>query len=120
MSLNIVVTAGGTGGHVFPAIAVAKRFEEKGYVVHWLGTSAGIESQVVPESGIELHLIDMKGLRERVSDSVAGTFSCSACLIAVDAGDADTEASRGFGLRWLCGWASWLGGVAVAGAFGDP
>ena len=55
--------AGGTGGHVFPALAVADLLREANVQVHWLGTAAGIEAKVIPEAGIKLHCIEVKGLR---------------------------------------------------------
>ncbi len=58
-----LIMAGGTGGHVFPALAVADILREQGVEVHWLGTAAGIESKVVPDAGITLHCIDVKGVR---------------------------------------------------------
>ena len=63
MSKAILFMAGGTGGHVFPALAVAKEMAEKGYDIHWLGTSAGIEKDLVPAAGYPLHCIDIAGLR---------------------------------------------------------
>ncbi|MDD5126205.1 glycosyltransferase, partial [Methylovulum sp.] len=44
---RIVIMAGGTGGHVFPALAVAQSLQEKGWQVSWLGTQKGLESRVV-------------------------------------------------------------------------
>ncbi|MEM5530593.1 undecaprenyldiphospho-muramoylpentapeptide beta-N-acetylglucosaminyltransferase [Gammaproteobacteria bacterium AS21] len=58
-----LVMAGGTGGHVFPALAVAEILKEQGVEIHWLGTAAGIESKIVPAANIKLHCIDVKGLR---------------------------------------------------------
>ncbi len=58
-----LIMAGGTGGHVFPALAVAEQLRAKGWPVHWLGTRAGLEARVVPETGIALHWIGVKGLR---------------------------------------------------------
>ena len=63
MSKAILFMAGGTGGHVFPALAVAKEMAEKGYDIHWLGTSGGIEKGLVPAAGYPLHCIDIAGLR---------------------------------------------------------
>jgi UDP-N-acetylglucosamine--N-acetylmuramyl-(pentapeptide) pyrophosphoryl-undecaprenol N-acetylglucosamine transferase len=60
---SALIMAGGTGGHVFPALAVADILREQGVEVHWLGTAAGIESRVVPDAGITLHCIDVKGVR---------------------------------------------------------
>ncbi len=61
--LNILVMAGGTGGHVFPALAVANQLIARGMNVEWLGTKNGIEAQLVPQAGITLNTIDIVGLR---------------------------------------------------------
>lgn len=58
-----VLMAGGTGGHVFPALACAREFQARGYAVHWLGTPRGIENELVPAAGLPLHLIQVSGLR---------------------------------------------------------
>lgn len=55
--------AGGTGGHVFPALAVAHCLRERGAELHWLGTSAGIEARLVPAAEIPLHTLNVAGLR---------------------------------------------------------
>jgi UDP-N-acetylglucosamine--N-acetylmuramyl-(pentapeptide) pyrophosphoryl-undecaprenol N-acetylglucosamine transferase len=59
----ILVMAGGTGGHVFPGLALAAALRERGCRVAWLGTSHGIEARLVPEAGIELHTLPIAGLR---------------------------------------------------------
>jgi len=58
-----LMMAAGTGGHVFPALAVARALRESGYQVHWLGTPHGMEQNLVPKDNIPLHAIDIKGLR---------------------------------------------------------
>ena len=63
MGGNVLIMAGGTGGHVFPALACAHEFQNRGYSVHWLGTPRGIENEVVPAAGLPLHLIQVSGLR---------------------------------------------------------
>ncbi|MFI8480058.1 undecaprenyldiphospho-muramoylpentapeptide beta-N-acetylglucosaminyltransferase [Pseudomonas sp. NPDC078700] len=60
---NVLIMAGGTGGHVFPALACAAEFKARGYSVHWLGTPRGIENELVPGAGLPLHLINVSGLR---------------------------------------------------------
>jgi UDP-N-acetylglucosamine--N-acetylmuramyl-(pentapeptide) pyrophosphoryl-undecaprenol N-acetylglucosamine transferase len=55
--------AGGTGGHVFPGLAVAHVLRERSQPVVWLGTRRGIEARLVPEAGIEIEWISISGLR---------------------------------------------------------
>jgi UDP-N-acetylglucosamine--N-acetylmuramyl-(pentapeptide) pyrophosphoryl-undecaprenol N-acetylglucosamine transferase len=63
MAKRIVIMAGGTGGHVFPALAVAQSLMEKGWQVSWLGTQKGLESRVIPESGIAIDYLSVAGIR---------------------------------------------------------
>jgi UDP-N-acetylglucosamine--N-acetylmuramyl-(pentapeptide) pyrophosphoryl-undecaprenol N-acetylglucosamine transferase len=62
-SPHIVVMAGGTGGHVFPALAVARALEQRGATISWIGTARGLEAELVPAHGYELDLIGISGLR---------------------------------------------------------
>lgn len=59
----IVLMAGGTGGHVFPALAIAEVLQEQGFTVSWLGTKKGLEARVVPAANIEIKYISIAGLR---------------------------------------------------------
>jgi len=63
MSKRIVIMAGGTGGHVFPALAVAQSLQDKGWQVSWLGTQKGLESRVIPENGIAIDWLAVAGVR---------------------------------------------------------
>jgi UDP-N-acetylglucosamine--N-acetylmuramyl-(pentapeptide) pyrophosphoryl-undecaprenol N-acetylglucosamine transferase len=60
---KVLVIAGGTGGHVFPALAVARLLQQQRDEVAWLGTKKGLENKVVPEDGIKLFKISVVGLR---------------------------------------------------------
>ena len=59
----IMIFAGGTGGHVFPALAVAKQIEQHSVPVVWVGTKRGIESKIVPDAGYKIEWISVNGLR---------------------------------------------------------
>ncbi len=58
-----LVMAGGTGGHIFPGLAVAEALREKGWRVHWLGGPQSMESRLVPPRGFAYEQIDFSGVR---------------------------------------------------------
>jgi UDP-N-acetylglucosamine--N-acetylmuramyl-(pentapeptide) pyrophosphoryl-undecaprenol N-acetylglucosamine transferase len=60
---HLVIAAGGTGGHIFPALAVADALRASGDTVSWLGTAEGLEARVVPEAGYDLDTLSVAGLR---------------------------------------------------------
>lgn len=60
---TILIMAGGTGGHIFPALAVADQLRDKGWKVVWLGSKAGMESKLVPQYGFEIVWVRFSGLR---------------------------------------------------------
>lgn len=63
--MRVLIAAGGTGGHIYPGIAVAKEIlqRDENSVVQFIGTERGLETKIVPENGFELSLIDSKGLK---------------------------------------------------------
>lgn len=63
MSAPIMIMAGGTGGHIFPGIAVAKELRKRGIPVVWLGGKTGLETRLVPQAGFELETIAFSGVR---------------------------------------------------------
>ncbi len=60
---RFLMMAGGTGGHVFPALATARALQQKGHEVFWLGSAGGMEERLIDETDIPLSLVHVSGLR---------------------------------------------------------
>src|SRR4029434_10816161 len=63
MTRTALVMAGGTGGHIFPGLAIAEALRSRGWSVHWLGAPNSMESQLVPPRGFPLETIACGGVR---------------------------------------------------------
>ncbi len=63
MSRSLLIMAGGTGGHIFPAIAVADVLRNKGWRVTWLGAPNSMEAELVPKHGYDMAMVRFSGLR---------------------------------------------------------
>jgi UDP-N-acetylglucosamine--N-acetylmuramyl-(pentapeptide) pyrophosphoryl-undecaprenol N-acetylglucosamine transferase len=63
VSRTILIMAAGTGGHIFPGIAIAKTLAARGWKVHWMGTRRGMENRLVAEAGYPIVHVDMSGVR---------------------------------------------------------
>ena len=63
MTKRLLVMAGGTGGHVFPGLAVAAELTAHNWKIHWLGTAGRMEAQIVPQAGYPISFIDVVGVR---------------------------------------------------------
>lgn len=111
MTKRCLIMAGGTGGHVFPGLAVAHQLKNAGWDVHWLGTAERMEAQVVPQHGFPIHFIHVKGLRGKgisarvngVKALVKGLFEAHKLIKQIK-----PDVVLGFG-----GYASGPGGIAA-------
>lgn len=72
---KLMIMAAGTGGHIFPGIAIAQTMRARGWEVSWLGTAHGMEQDLVPKHGIALDAIEFSGLRGKgFKHTVVGAF----------------------------------------------
>ncbi len=79
---KLMIMAAGTGGHIFPGIAIARTMRERGWEVSWLGTAHGMEQDLVPKAGIPIDSIDFQGMRGKgLLHSLQGAFKLVASFI---------------------------------------
>ncbi len=80
-----LLTGGGTGGHTYPAVAVAQELERRGHSVRFVGGKRGIEGKVVPAAGFEIDLLPGRGLQRRLTfqNVLALWAACSAVVRAI-------------------------------------
>lgn len=80
---RLMIMAAGTGGHIFPGLAIAQTMRARGWEVSWLGTRHGMERDLVPKHGIELDAIDFAGMRGKgLAHTVRGVFKMAAGFAA--------------------------------------
>jgi UDP-N-acetylglucosamine--N-acetylmuramyl-(pentapeptide) pyrophosphoryl-undecaprenol N-acetylglucosamine transferase len=76
---RLMIMAAGTGGHIFPGIAIAQTMKERGWEVSWLGTATGMEQELVPKAGIAMDAIDFTGMRGKgLQHTLTGAFKLTA------------------------------------------
>jgi len=83
MTKRLMIMAAGTGGHIFPGIAIAQTMRARGWEVSWLGTAHGMETELVPKAGIPMDSIDFAGLRGKgLGHTIKGAFKMAASFRA--------------------------------------
>ena len=81
---KLMIMAAGTGGHIFPGLAIAQTMIARGWEVSWLGTTHGMEQELVPKSGIAMDAIAFSGMRGKgLGHTVKGGFKMIASLFAI-------------------------------------
>lgn len=107
----VVVMAGGTGGHVFPGLAVAHEMIQQGWRVEWFGTADKMEAQLVPKHGFKIHFLDVKGVRGK--GIVAKAFAPLMLISAVWQARKILKKLRPKAVLGMGGFASGPGGIAA-------
>ena len=115
---RLMVMAGGTGGHVFPGLAVAHYLMERGWQVRWLGTADRMEADLVPKNGIEIDFIRIsglrgKGLRAQLSSPLRIWRAVRQAKAIMRAYRPDVVLGMGGYVSGPGGMAAWLCGVPV-------
>ncbi len=107
----IMIMAGGTGGHVFPGLAVAQEIRSRACAVVWMGTRQGLEARLVPDAGIDVEWISVSGLRGRGALAwLAAPFRLSLAIIQAFLA---VRRCRPAAVLGLGGFVSGPGGVAA-------
>jgi UDP-N-acetylglucosamine--N-acetylmuramyl-(pentapeptide) pyrophosphoryl-undecaprenol N-acetylglucosamine transferase len=113
----VVIAGGGTGGHIFPGLAVARVLRGREVDVHWLGARRGLEAELVPERGIPITLVDLEGVQAR---SPAAAIRALAMLPRAVASAVRTLIDlRPLAVVGVGGYAS-AAGLVAAGLLGRP
>ncbi|MEZ9229760.1 undecaprenyldiphospho-muramoylpentapeptide beta-N-acetylglucosaminyltransferase [Vibrio amylolyticus] len=115
---RLLVMAGGTGGHVFPGLAVAKKLQTQGWEIRWLGTADRMEADLVPKHGIEIDFIKVKGIRgQRILGLIQAPFQIIGAILQakryINAWKPDAVLGMGGYVSGPGGVAAWLSGIPV-------
>ncbi len=107
----VMILAGGTGGHIFPGLAVAAALRARGVPVSWLGADGGMETRLVPQHGIAIDTIAVKGLRGKGAMALLG--APVRVLRAIRAASRVMRARQPLAVISFGGYAAGPGGIAA-------
>ena len=108
---TILIMAGGTGGHIFPALAIAKELEQHSVNIEWLGSKHGMENTLVPQHNISLHTVNSTGLRgKNIANLIKAPFLLSLAFIQTIRVFSKVKPTAILGMG---GFASGIGGVVA-------
>jgi UDP-N-acetylglucosamine--N-acetylmuramyl-(pentapeptide) pyrophosphoryl-undecaprenol N-acetylglucosamine transferase len=107
----VMILAGGTGGHIFPGLAVAAALRARGVPVSWLGADGGMETRLVPQQGIAIDTIAVKGLRGKGAMALLG--APLRVLQAIRAASRVMRARQPLAVISFGGYAAGPGGIAA-------
>lgn len=115
---RLMIFAGGTGGHIFPALTVAHQLMAEGWEVRWLGTKDRMEATLVPQHGIKIDFIDISGLKNkkffsRLSSSLEIFRAICQAKKIIRAYKPDAVLGMGGYVSGPAGLAAWLSGVPL-------
>ncbi len=108
---KVLIMAGGTGGHIFPALSIARRLQAMGVIVEWLGTRKGMEASIIPQAQIPIHYISVSGLRGKSRLTIL--FSPFVILLAIVQSLAKLWSSKPCCVLGMGGFVTGPGGVAA-------
>ncbi len=108
---HILVMAGGTGGHIFPALAISQSLQAQGAQISWLGSDKGMENSIVPKHSLDLYTVSAVGLRgKRLSALIKAPFLLAKALLQTFRLFRQLKPDAVLGMG---GFASGLGGVVA-------
>lgn len=108
---KVLIMAGGTGGHIFPALSIARRLQAMGVIVEWLGTRKGMEASIIPQAQIPIHYISVSGLRGKSRLTIL--FSPFVIMLAILQSLAKLWSSKPCCVLGMGGFVTGPGGVAA-------
>ena len=72
--MKAIITGGGTGGHIYPAISVGLKLQERGWKIIYVGSKNGLENKIVPQNNLDLKNVEVAPLPRKISFNLIKTF----------------------------------------------